>query len=315
MPTLQRTAVAEAPRPAAARIHVLAPTGLRARASDCLALTKPRVTLLVVITAVVSGYMGALGAEPLARWLALAAGTGLLAGGTAALNQAWERHRDGLMARTASRPLPAGRLAPPPAVLFGLVTAAAGLALLATDVNPLCAWLGLATSLSYLLLYTPLKAVSPISTLVGAFPGAGPVLMGWAAMRGHLDTGAWILFGIQFLWQFPHFLAIARLYREQYQNAGIRMLPVVDVDGSETGRQVLLYCLALLPLSLLPALAGLAGPIYFAGAAVAGAWLLWVAAGSVRARTAPAYRRLLRATILYLPVVFALMALDRLPGR
>ena len=280
-------------------------------AGSCLALTKPRVTLLVVLTAVAACYVGA--QQPLGAMLLLklAAGTGLLAGGTAALNQLWERRTDGLMSRTQARPLPAGRLQPPPVALFGAVTVCAGYALLGWGVNWLCANCGLATTVVYLLAYTPLKFRSPISTLVGALPGAGPILMGWAAARGTLDAGAWVLFGIQFLWQFPHFLAIAWLYKEQYERAGIRMLPVVDENGNETSRQVLLYCLALIPVSLLPSLIGLTGPLYFAGALLLGLGLLYYSSLSVRQRTRASYLRLLRASVIYLPLVFSLMAWDR----
>jgi len=256
-------------------------------------------------------YVGAQTAITPEFLLKLAAGTGLLAGGTAAFNQLWERRTDALMARTSSRPLPAGRLQPPPAALFGGVVAAAGAAVLWWGVNPLTAELGLATLASYLLAYTPLKFKSPISTVVGAFPGAGPILMGWAAARGQLGLGAWVLFGIQFLWQFPHFLAIAWLYKEQYQRAGIRMLPVVDANGRETSHQVLLYTLALIPVSLLPSLIGLTGGLYFAGALVLGAGFLTYALKSVRAKSRPSYRRLLLASVVYLPLLFGLMAWNR----
>lgn len=293
-----------APHPASA--HTLAEW-----AGSCLALTKPRVTFLVVLTAVAACYVGADSALGWDLLIKLAVGTALLAGGTAALNQLWERRTDALMARTKARPLPAGRIQPPPAALFGVVTIAAGSALLAWGINWPCAYWGLATSAVYLLAYTPLKFRSPISTLIGALPGAGPILMGWAAARGSLDTGAWILFGIQFLWQFPHFLSIAWLYKEQYERAGIRMLPVVDENGSETSRQVLLYSLALIPVSLLPSLIGLTGIAYFFGALVLGLGLLYAGLESVRAKTRKSYLSLLRASVIYLPLLFGLMALDR----
>lgn len=281
-------------------------------AGSCLALTKPRVTLLVVLTAVAACYVGARHTLGFALLAQLALGTALLAGGTAALNQLWERRTDGLMSRTKARPLPAGRLQPPPAALFGAVTCAAGYALLGWGVNWLCANCGLATTAIYLLAYTPLKFRSPISTLVGALPGAGPILMGWAAARGTLDTGAWVLFGIQFLWQFPHFLAIAWLYKEQYERAGIRMLPVVDENGSETSRQVLLYSLALIPVSLLPSLIGLTGLVYFIGALLLGCGLLYYSLASVRQKTRRSYLNLLKASVIYLPLLFGLMAINRL---
>ncbi|MGH9415511.1 MAG: heme o synthase [Terriglobales bacterium] len=298
--------------PARARMVAAPAHGLADLAGSCLALTKPRVTLLVMLTAVAACYVGA--DTPLA-WsylLVLAVGTGLLAGGTAAINQLWERRTDALMSRTRARPLPAGRLRAWPAAAFGAAIGIAGAALLATRINWLCAEMGLATTALYLLAYTPLKFRSPISTLVGAFPGAGPILMGWAAARGSLDLGAWVLFGIQFLWQFPHFLAIAWLYKEQYERAGIRMLPVVDENGSETSRQVLLYSLALIPVSLLPSLIGLTGVVYFFGALALGAGLLCYSIASVRAKTRASYLRLLRASVIYLPLLFILMAGDRL---
>lgn len=301
------------PSAAATRVRPQLPAqSLSDWAGSCLALTKPRVTLLVVLTAVAAGYVGAPQALGALLLLKLAAGTALLAGGTAALNQLWERRTDGLMSRTKARPLPAGRLQPPPAALFGLVTCCAGYALLGWGVNWLCANCGLATTAVYLLAYTPLKFRSPISTLVGALPGAGPILMGWAATRGTLDAGAWVLFGIQFLWQFPHFLAIAWLYKEQYERAGIRMLPVVDENGSETSRQVLLYTLALIPVSLLPSLMGITGRVYFAGALLLGLGLLYYSLASVRQKTRRSYLRLLRASVIYLPLLLGLMALNRL---
>lgn len=288
-----------------------APRSLSDHLGDCLALTKPRVTLLVMLTAVAACYVGAQTRLSPTLLLELAVGTGLLSGGTAALNQLWERRADALMSRTKGRPLPMGRLQPRPAAAIGVTACVAGLVLLTTRVNLLCAGAGLATMALYLFAYTPLKYQSPISTLVGSFPGAGPILMGWAAARNHFGAGAWVLFGIQFLWQFPHFLAIAWLYKEQYERAGIRMLPVVDENGNETSRQVLLYCLALIPVSLLPSLIGLTGPLYFAGALLLGLGLLYYSSLSVRQRTRASYLRLLRASVIYLPLVFSLMAWDR----
>lgn len=291
--------------------------GLRRWASPCLALTKPRVTGLIVITAVAAAYVGeargAVWSAGLAEtFLYLALGTALLSGGTAALNQLWEWRSDALMRRTKIRPLPAGRLQPRGALAFGVALMALGTAALALRVNALAAAMGLATAGLYLLVYTPLKYHSPLSTVIGALPGAGPILMGWAAARGRLDEGAWVLFGIQFLWQFPHFLAIAGLYREDYAKAGIRMLPVLDDGGEETGRQILLYSLALLPVSLLPAVIGLEGAWYFYGALLLGLWLLTASWRAAHSLARGGSLRLLKASVIYLPLLFGLMVLDKI---
>lgn len=278
--------------------------------SDLLALTKPRITLLVMITAAGSCYVGEVHPLGLLFLLQVAIGTGLLSAGTAALNQRWEYRTDILMRRTAVRPLPMGRLQPYEATGFGLLLIAIGAAFLALGVNLLSACMGLLTTGLYLLAYTPLKRRSPISTLVGAFPGAGPILMGWAAARNHLDAGAWILFGIQFLWQFPHFLAIAWLYREEYDRAGICMLPVVDPAGQETSRQILLYSLALLPVSLLPSLTGITGALYFFGALLLGLAMVWYGWKSAQNLTRQTCRQLLHVSIIYLPLLFILMGVD-----
>lgn len=275
-------------------------------------LLKPRVTLLVVLTALASGCL-AVPRWPGWLWAAsLALGTGLVAGGTAALNQRWEREVDARMRRTAGRPLPTQRLTPRQAAVFGLLLVTAGLAWLAGEVNPLTALLAVLTTTIYLLVYTPLKRRSPLSTVAGAFPGAGPVLMGWAAASGALAPGAWVLFAIQFFWQFPHFLAIAELYREDYQRVGICMLPVVDLDARATGLQMRLYTLALLPVSLLPAMLHLAGEAYFFGALGLGALLLQVAWRTAGQPSAAAALRLLRASVIYLPLLFGLLVFDHL---
>ncbi len=287
----------------------------RAFISPCLALTKPRVTVLVTLTALAACYVGEQGQFAAGvgweRLIYLTIGTALVASGTAALNQLWEWRSDALMRRTRLRPLPTGQLRPPVALAAGLVLIALGLAALVWQVNWLSAEMGAATAAVYLLVYTPLKYHSPLSTVIGALPGSGPILMGWAAARGRLDEGAWILFGIQFLWQFPHFLAIAELCREDYEKAGIRMLPVVDAGGEESGRQILLYSLALLPVSLLPAVTGLAGQFYFAAALVLGLWLLWVGFRAARDKTRLAARHLLRASVIYLPLLFLAMMINK----
>lgn len=286
----------------------------RALLSPCLALTKPRVTVLVTLTALAACYVAAQGPFAAVGWERLGfltLGTALVASGTAALNQLWEWRSDALMRRTRLRPLPTGKLHPPTALAVGLVLIALGLAALIWQVNWLSAEMGAATALVYLLIYTPLKYHSPLSTVIGALPGSGPILMGWAAARGRLDEGAWILFGIQFLWQFPHFLAIAELCREDYQKAGIRMLPVVDAGGEESGRQILLYSLALLPVSLLPAVTGIAGNFYLIAAALLGAWLLWVGFRAARDKTRIAARHLLRASVIYLPLLLIAMMVNK----
>ncbi len=274
-------------------------------------LLKPRVTLLVVLTTLATGYMAVGQPLPWAWYGALALGTSLLAGGTAALNQRWEQESDARMRRTAGRPLPTRRVTPQSAEGFGLALALLGLAILWGELNALTALLGLMTSVLYLLAYTPLKKRSPLSTLVGAFPGAGPILMGWAAAAGHLSGVAWAIFTLQFLWQFPHFLAIAWLYREDYERAGICMLPVVDLEARETGLQMLLYTLALIPVSLLPSILGLDGRIYFWLALGLGCGLLAMAARAAWRRSRAASRALLRASVIYLPLVFLAMIADK----
>jgi len=227
-------------------------------AGDLLALTKPRVVLMVLITTVVGYYVGLWMAPDYARLAALLVGTALAAGGTLALNQYWERDVDARMERTRARPLPEGRLMPLEALLFGAGLTAAGLAVLLLGAGRLAAVTVAATFVLYVFAYTPLKVRTPFCTLVGAVPGALPPVAGWAAARDDLSLGAWVLFGILFLWQLPHTLAIARLYRDDYARAGVRVLPVIDA-GSATERQILSGTLALLAVSLLPTLIGLAG--------------------------------------------------------
>jgi protoheme IX farnesyltransferase len=236
-----------------------------------------------------------------------------VAGGTAALNQYWERREDSLMYRTRNRPLPTGRLSPSRALAFGVALAIGGTLYLAWQTNLLTAFLGLLTLASYLFFYTPLKKRTPLCTLVGAFPGAVPPLIGWAAARGELPLTAWVLYAILFLWQFPHFLSIAWLYREDYQRAGIAMLPVVEPSGKSTSRQILIYCAALLPVSLLPTWLGVTGWLYLGGAALLGSAFLYVAVRAGMDKTKHEARRLLQASVFYLPLVYVLMLLDKTP--
>ncbi|MBI5385784.1 MAG: protoheme IX farnesyltransferase [Verrucomicrobia bacterium] len=275
-------------------------------------LFKARLTSLVVLTALAGFYMGSAGGMSLRLLLPALAGTALLACGAAALNQWWERDYDGLMPRTAGRPLPAGLLRADIALAAGVATAVAGLALLATAVNPLTAALGAATLGLYLFVYTPLKRTTPLNTIVGAVPGALPPLMGWTAARGEVTREGLALFALQFFWQLPHFLAIAWLYREQYERAGFKMLPGVDSSGERTARHAVAHALALLPVSLCPALFGMAGRVYFAGALVAGAVFVWHALQFSRELSRERARRMFFVSLVYLPLVLGLMALDRL---
>jgi protoheme IX farnesyltransferase len=278
---------------------------------DLVALTKPRVVLMVLVTTVVGYYVGLVGAPDYARLVHLLIGTALAAGGTLALNMYWEREIDGLMERTRLRPLPDGRLAPLEALLFGAGITGAGLLYLAAFVNAAAAAVTAATFALYLFAYTPLKLRTPLCTLVGAVPGALPPVTGWVAARDELGVGAWVLFGILFLWQLPHTLAIGRLYREDYARAGVRVLPVIDAQGSSTERQIMTGCLALLAVSLLPTLVGLAGGVYFAGALVLGVGFAVLGAWQAAVPSLGSARRVLYASLLYLPALLALLAFDK----
>lgn len=274
-------------------------------------LTKPDVTFLVVITAVAGFYLGSRGPLDWTLLLQMLAGTVLVAGGTAALNQYIERDMDAVMRRTASRPLPAGTLQPREVFAFGLGIVAVGVLWLALAVNLLSCLLALATSLLYLGLYTPLKTRTPLATAVGAFPGALPPLIGWAAARSSLSPEAWILFAILFFWQFPHFLSIAWMYREDYARAGIRMLPVVDRSGDLTFRQIVIMSTILVPVSLLPAVAGIADLHYFFAALVLGMALLQVSLWAARHRTNVRAKWLMHATIVHIPLLLGFMIFDK----
>jgi protoheme IX farnesyltransferase len=284
----------------------------RARvASDLVALTKPRVVLMVLITTAVGYYVGLTGGPDYGRLVALLLGTALAAGGTLALNQYWERDVDALMARTRTRPLPEGRLTPLEALLFGAALTAGGLGVLALGAGWLAALTVAATFVLYVFAYTPLKLRTAFCTLVGAVPGALPPVAGWAAARDDLGLGAWVLFGILFLWQLPHTLAIAQLYRDDYARAGVRLLPVIDAQGRSTERQILSGTLALLAVSLLPTLIGLAGGVYFTGALVLGAAFVAMGAQQALAPSLSRARRVLLASLLYLPLLLALLAFDK----
>ncbi len=288
---------------------------------DYAELTKLRVTTLVVMTAWCGYYFGSLksGVSSLS-WSLIHAllGIGLVSGGTAALNEVIEHDIDGHMRRTAQRPLPAGRMSLWHAAMVGLTMTVGGALYLGLTLNPLTGWLSLLTALVYLAAYTPLKKVHPICTFVGAFPGAMPGVLGWTAARGQLEWGALVMFAIVFFWQFPHFFSIAWLYCEDYEAGQIRMLPVVEPTGRSTAWRIILYSLALLPVSLAPTFLGMAGRIYLVGAFALGIALLYVglrlatlqmpinaACSKLRAR------QLLQATVLYLPLLFILMMMNR----
>jgi heme o synthase len=294
---------------------------LRTRATSVLRdyaeLTKLRVTTLIVMTAWCGYFFGAHQAG--LNWFSFGLlhallGIGLVSSGTAALNEVMEYKVDAHMRRTARRPIPAGRMTLLHATIVGVVAAVGGSIYLAVFTNPLTGLLTFLTSVVYLAAYTPLKRISPICTFVGAFPGAMPGVLGWTAVRGRLEWGTLVLFAILFIWQFPHFFSIAWLYREDYASGGVRMLPVVEEDGRSTARRILLYSLALIPISLLPTFMGMAGRIYLVGAIVLGFSLLYfgvrlaflnlpLAAAQSKRRA----RYVLQATVIYLPLLFALM--------
>jgi len=282
-----------------------------AHLADYWTLTKPEVNSLVLASTLAGFYLAARGS--LDGWLLFHTllGTLLVASGTGTLNQYLERSTDARMRRTANRPLPAGRLEPAQALWFGILISVVGGAELWVASNPLASMLALGTLASYLILYTPLKRRTPLCTLVGAIPGAMPPLIGWAAVRNGLSAEAWVLAGILFLWQFPHLLAIAWMYREDYARAGLQMLPRHDPDGRLMVRQILGCTLALVPVSLVPAFTGQAGALYLAGAAILGAAFLYYGARLAAVRTNLLARQLLMASIVYLPLVFALLMFDR----
>jgi heme o synthase len=286
---------------------------LTSRANAYIALTKPDVSFLVLMTTAAGYYMGARGPVGWLHMSHVIFGTLLIAGGTAALNHYVERESDRYMRRTASRPLPSGVLQPGRALAFGIVLSVAGAVDLYLAAGILASGLGVLTCLSYLLAYTPLKKRTVWATFVGAFPGAIPPMIGWVAAAGSLDRGAWLLFAILFLWQFPHFYAISWMYREDYARAGILMLPVVDREGTRTFRQIILYAAALVGVSLLPAVLGLAGVVYFFGALVVCTGLvqvcLWAASNKTNARA----KWLMHATVMHIPLLLGLMIYDKLP--
>jgi protoheme IX farnesyltransferase len=274
-------------------------------------LFKARLTLLVLLTTLVGFYLGSTGSFDYWLMVHTIVGTALMASGASALNQLWERKYDARMRRTQDRPLPSGRLQPNTVLVLGCALSLLGLLYLAVCANLLTSLIGASSLFAYLFLYTPLKRITWLNTAVGAVPGGLPPLMGWTAARGHLGAEGWALFGILALWQIPHFMAIAWIYRDEYAKAGFQMLPVIDPDGQRTGRQAVTHAWALLLVSLWPFVLRIVGPIYLSGALLLGFGFLWCAVQFSRQLNLSRARQLFYASILYLPLLLALMVLDK----
>ncbi len=282
------------------------------RLADYLALTKPRLNSLVVVTAGIGYYLGAAGQLHIARLVESVLGIALVAGGAAGLNQIYERDTDSLMFRTRMRPLAAQRVTPAEARIFSFALVVIGLAIVATTANLLAAFLAVLTVVSYNGIYTPMKRRSQLATLVGAVPGALPPMIGWVAARGALTPEAWALFAIVFVWQIPHFMAIAWLYRADFSRAGFPLLPVVEPTGKSTARQAVLFSIVLVPLSLAPYFLKMSGPVYAVGATAGSIALLYLAVSFGLKRTDERARRLFLGSITYLPLLWGMLILDRL---
>lgn len=284
--------------------------GLKEKLAAFLELTKPRIAFMLVLTSAAGFYLGSKGSFDFMLFINSMIGITLLAFGVATLNQFIERRTDALMERTAKRPLPTQKVSPAEALVFGLILTVSAEIYLAFLVNTLTAVLGLVVIVGYVLLYTPLKTKTSASTAIGAIPGAMPPLMGWTSSANEITLGAWVLFALLFLWQFPHFLAIAWMYKEQYRKAGILMLPVVEKEGTITAIQIVTFTLMLLPISVAPFFIGVAGSVYLVGASVLGLWFLISSIETARAKSVEKARKLLLVSVLYLPVIFALMVFN-----
>ena len=284
------------------------------RIAAFVTLTKPRIAVMVLLTVAVGYVLGARGASHPATMVFTLLGTGLVAAGASAWNQVIERERDGRMRRTAKRPLPAGLLQPLESALFASILAVAGIVILLVATNPMAASVALATFVLYVAAYTPLKPITTLNTVVGAIPGALPPVIGWAAATGTVGIEAFSLFLVVFLWQFPHFLAIAWVHREDYARGGHKMLPCIDPDGRQTARQAVAYALVLVPAGLLPTVAGIAGGWYFAGALVAGLYYLAASLRFFAHRDDPSARKLMMASFVYLPVILLLLLVNPMPA-
>jgi protoheme IX farnesyltransferase len=276
-----------------------------------LELTKPRITGLVLLTTGVGFHVASPVAPDLVLLLHALIGTALTAGGTNALNQYLERGPDAAMRRTRNRPLPSGRLSARQGLVFASLISAAGIAYLASFVNALTAVIAAATLISYAAAYTPLKRVTPLSTMVGGISGALPIVGGWTAATGRLDPAAWVLFGILFLWQLPHFLGLGWLCRDDYRRGGFQILAVLDLTGRRTARQSLLFLLLLLPVSAIPTVLGLAGHVYLVASVGLGLAFLMLGIRFARQPSAPAARRLFLGSVVYLPLLLLLMVIDK----
>ena len=295
-----------------AEIQEIKTIGVREKFAAYLELTKPRIAFLLVLTSAAGFYLGANNGFNFVVFINAMIGITLLAFGVATLNQVWEIKTDALMKRTETRPLVIGTVTKNEALIFGILQCVVAEVYLTFLVNGLTAILGLIVIIGYVLLYTPLKTRTSASTAIGAIPGALPPLMGWTAATNEITLGAWILFAMLFLWQFPHFLAIAWMYREQYGKAGILMLPVVEPEGKITARQIVIFTVLLLPISVAPFFIGLAGWIYLIGASVLGIWFLSASIGAARAKTNEKARKLLLVSVIYLPLVFLLMVFNKI---
>lgn len=295
---------------ATAEMESVRPVSWREKLPAYVELTKPRIAFMLVLTSAAGFYLGTGDVFDPTLFVNAMLGITLLAFGVATLNQYIERRTDALMDRTANRPLPSNKLASVEALVFGLALCLAAEAYLLFLVNGLTAFLGLIVIVGYVLMYTPLKTRTSASTAIGAVPGAMPPLMGWTAAADSINLMAWALFAILFLWQFPHFLAIACMYKEQYAKAGIKMLPTLEKDGRITARQIVLFTILLLPVSLAPFFIGIAGIVYLVGASLLGVWFLWTSIQAARLKTVEISRKLLLVSVIYLPLLFLLMVLN-----
>ncbi len=284
--------------------------GLREKLAAYVELTKPRIAFMLVLTSAAGFYLGSAQGFNFVLFANSMIGIALLAFGVATLNQFIERKTDALMDRTAKRPLPTNKITPNEALIFGVVQCAVAGFYLFFLVNPLTAFLGLIVIVGYVLLYTPLKTRTSASTAIGAVPGAMPPLMGWTSAADSISLGAWTLFALLFLWQFPHFLAIASMYKEQYAKAGIKMLPALEKDGKITARQIVMFSILTVAVSLSPFFIGISGLYYLVGASLLGIWFLWTSIQAARFKTVEKSRRLLLVSVLYLPIIFALMVFN-----